>query len=195
MAKIKLKKKRLTVTAILFLLTFAVTALVRVRAGILDSLNLNAGVYATLGDVFLYIDVLILGGPWGAGVAAVAMALADLVVGSTKYIIGTLLIKSGMAFFIAAFCTRCDSWLKCFAVAAISEAIMVAGYLVYDAFIVREFVVAGKAFFYNLGQGVVCAGLGGLVLRYLPPIRPKSMPNVRRPKRREEDDGYFDYES
>ena len=52
----------------------------------------------------------------------------------------------------------------------------------------REFVVAGKAFLVNLVQGVVCAGVGGVILRYIPPMRPDKMPEVRRRRREEEPD-------
>lgn len=193
MIKIKIKKKRLILMGILLLLTFAVTALVRVKADItypLGNSRVNAGVYATLGDACIFFNVLVLGAPWGAAVSVLGMVIADIVVGSKLYIIGTLLIKTAMAFFIASFCLRCDDWVKCFAVAAMAEAMMVLGYFVYDLVIVREFAVAGKAFLVNLGQGAACTIAGGLILHFVPPVHPERLPQVKR-RAKKEDNGVW----
>ena len=187
----KISKKKLILISALFVITFAVTALARVKTDItyqVGQSRVNAGVYATLGDVCVYASVLILGFPWGAAVSAVGAALADLVVGSKLYIIGSLLVKTAMAFVAAGFASQCTSWKRCFLVAAFTELVMLAGYFVYDLVIVREFLVAGKAFLVNLGQGVVCAGLGGVVLHYVPIMRPGKMPDLKVPTRPEPDD-------
>lgn len=197
MAKLTRRQKRWILRGCLFALTFGVTALIRVKTGItypLGNGRVNAGVYATLGDVCVFVNVLLLGGPWGAGISAASMALADLAVGSKLYIIGTLLIKTGMAFFIAAFCTRCDGWGRSFAVSGVAEAIMVAGYFLYNLVIVREFVVAGQALLIDLAQGAVCAVAGGLILHYLPPVNPEKLPVVKRRARARYDGDDFDYE-
>ena len=188
----KINKKQLILISSLFVITFAVTALLRVKTDITYQVGqgrVNAGVYATLGDVCVYASVLILGFPWGAAVSAVGAALADLVVGSKLYIIGSLLVKTAMAFFAASLAMQCDSWKKCFVAAGVTELVMLAGYFVYDLVIVREFLVAGQAFLINLAQGVVCAGLGAVVLHYVPIVHPELMPEIRRPVRRDEDDG------
>lgn len=188
---IKLKKKQLILIGILLALTFGITALIRVKTNItypLGNSRVNAGVYATLGDACIFVNVLLLGGPWGAAVSAVGAALADLAVGSKLYIMGSLMIKTGMAFFIAAFCQRCDKWSRCFAVAGLTEAIMVLGYFVYDLLIVREFLVAGQAFLINLAQAVVCAGVGTVILHYIPSVHPNKTPQRRRRSREEDND-------
>lgn len=190
---IKMSKRQLILISILFVLTFAVTALLRIPTDITYQVGRsyeNAGVYATLGDVCVYASVLVLGFPWGAAVSALGAALADLVVGSKLYIIGSLLIKTAMAYCAAGLALKCDSWRKCFIVAGITELVMLVGYFLYDMVIVREFLVAGKAFLVNLAQAVVCTGLGAVVLRYIPVVRPDLMPDIKLPIRtnRESDD-------
>ena len=141
-----------------------------------------AGVYASLGDVMVYLSVLVLGGPWGAAVSAVGAAVGDLILGSTSRIIGSLIVKGGMAFFIAAFCRQCTDWKRCFAVAALAEAIMVLGYFIFDLLIMREFAVAAQAFLIDLAQGVVCGAIGAVLLRKIKPLEPDKLPRVRRTK-------------
>lgn len=190
----KINRKRLILIGALFVITVAVTALVRVKTSItypVGQSRVNAGVYATLGDACIYASVLILGFPWGALVSAVGAAVADLIVGSKLYIIGSLLIKTGMAFCAASFAAKCDSWKKCFAVAALTELVMLLGYFVYDLVIVREFLVAGKAFLVNLAQAAVCTGAGAAVLHYVPIVHPEEMPQVRRPTKQDRDESLW----
>lgn len=139
-----------------------------------------AGIYASLGDAVIYLAVLVLGGPWGALVAAVGAAVGDLLLGAPERIIGSLIVKGGMAFFIAAFCRQCKNWKFCFRVAGIAEAIMVLGFFIFDLLIMREFKVAGLAVLVDLGQGVVCGALGALILHYVRPLQPEKLPEVRR---------------
>lgn len=192
----KLKKKQWILIAIMLALTVAVTALVRVSTNItypLGNSRVNAGVYATLGDACVYAAVLLCGWPWGAIVAAVGAAAADLIVGSKLYIIGSLLVKTGMAYLVALLALKCDSWARCFVTAAVTEAFMVVGYFIFNLLIVREFAVAGQAFLVDLIQGVVCTGAGGLLLHYLPVVRPNTLPKLkakRRPKNREREDAW-----
>lgn len=187
----KIKKNLLIIAGIMLVLNFAITALVRIpfpSIVMLRNGNSSAGVYATLGDICIYMSVLLLGMPWGIVVSAVGAALADLVVGSKLYIIGSLLVKAGMALFLSAFSTKCDDWKKCIAVAGIAEVIMVLGYFVYSLLIVGEFIVAGKALLVDLGQGVVCGAIGAVILHYIPPVRPDNMPEVKRRRRADYDD-------
>lgn len=190
---IKMSRKKLILISGLFVLTVAITALLRVKTSITYSVGqsqVNAGVYATLGDACIYASVLILGFPWGAAVSAVGAAVADLIVGSRLYIIGSLLIKTAMAYCVAGFAYQCDSWKKCFAVAGIAELVMLVGYFLYDLVIVREFLVAGKAFLVNLAQAAICTAAGAAVLRYIPIVRPDDMPRFKRPpvRAQEEED-------
>lgn len=190
----KLKKKQLILVVIMLALTVAVTALARVGTSItypLGNGRVNAGVYATLGDTCVYAAVLLCGWPWGAIVAAVGSAVADLIVGSKLYIIGSLLVKTGMAYIVALLALKCDSWGKCFVAAGVTEAFMVVGYFIFNLLIVREFAVAGQAFLVDLIQGAVCTGTGGLALHYLPVVRKSTLPRLKVRRRvpvRERDD-------
>lgn len=196
--QIKINKRRLILAAILLVLTIGVT-LIRVDVKSitrpLGKANVDAGVYATLGDTVIYPTAILLGGPLGAAVSAVGAALADIIVaairGSTSsrfYIIGSILIKGGMAFFVAAFAAQCVDWKKCFTVAALTEAIMVGAYFIYDVLIVRQFGVAWRGLLVNLGQGVVCGALGAVVLNYLPAARKARQKQRRRQREDEEED-------
>ncbi len=139
-----------------------------------------AGIYVSLGDAVVYLCVLVLGGPWGALVAAVGAAASDLILGASERIIGSLIVRAGMAFFIAAFCRQCSSWKFCFRVSCMAEVIMVVGYFIFDLLIMREFKVAGLAFLVDLGQAAVCAVLGALILHYVSPQQPDKLPEVKR---------------
>lgn len=184
-------KRQLITILSCFVGTLLITALIRVDMPFTYTLGksqVSAGVYATLGDVCIYVSVLLLGAPWGVIVSALGAAFADLIVGSKLFIIGSLIIKSGMALFVAAFAAKCDDWKKCFVVAGMTEAIMVLGYFVYDLLIVREFAVAGLAFLTDLTQGVICGLIGAVILRYLPPMRPDKLLEVRRPPEEREEE-------
>lgn len=198
--KLDRKQKRLILAAILLLLTFGITALVRVGSDITYPVGrdrVNAGVYATLGDACIFLNVLLVGGPLGALISAVGMAVADLVVGSKLYIMGTLLVKAAMAFCISAFCKKCNSWAKCFAVAGVVEGIMLIGTFIFTLVIVREFSVALKALLYDLAQAIVCAGAGAVILHYVPAVRSARQVSVRRRRSRDEDedDEELDFEA
>lgn len=186
-------KRRLIGIALVFAVTFGVSALVRWNPGLTYQVGrdqVDAGTYATLGDACIYAGVLILGVPWSVIVAGVAMAAADIATGSKLYIIGTLFIKAGMAYFIASFALQCNSWKRCFAVAAVAELIMFVAYFFYDLMFV-SFAVAVRALPVNLLQAVVCGAVGAVILKYLPPQRPKELPRVvRRPRRGDREEEY-----
>lgn len=164
--------KRILLILGVAVLTFAVTALCRVD---IDKVKTNdnavAGVYLNLGDVCIYMAVFLLGGPWTAAACAVGSAFADLAVGSAQYIVGTLLVKAGMAFFIAAYFRRCDTWKKAMVVAALAEGIMVLGYFVFNLVIRAQYAVAAIELPLDLVQGLVCGALGMVVIYFGPLIR------------------------
>lgn len=158
---------------ILLLMVLALTVLVTTLARVPVALSVtiggrDAGVYVTLGDVCVFLAVLLCGTPWGALVAAVGMALSDLIVGSYSYIIGSFLIKGGMALFIGAFATRCSGWRGCFRAAFLAEAIMVAGYFVYDLTVFGQYHIAAYEIPLNLLQGLVCGAAGACLLNLVP---------------------------
>ncbi len=176
------QKRQAILTAVMLVLTFGITALVRIDIHSITEAgtNADAGVYVSLGDVCVYASVLLLGGPWGALVSAVGSAVADIVVGSYDYIIGSILIKGGMAFFVSAFCLKCDSWKRCLVIAALTETIMALGYFLYNLLIRAQYSVAALELPLDLAQGIVCGAVGMLILKYLPARRPDAMPKIKR---------------
>ena len=164
-------KRRLIVTILLLVLTIAVTALLRIDCNFtrqVGKTEVPAGTYVTLGDACIFLSALILGGPWAALVSAVGCTLADVFVGSYSYILGTFLIKGGMALFLGTFVKHCDTWKKCFVVAAIAEGIMVLGYFIFDLVVFAQYSIAAQEIPINLAQGLVCGALGAVLIRYLP---------------------------
>ena len=139
-----------------------------------------AGIYVSLGNAVVYLSVLVLGGPWGAAVSVVGATISDLILGANERILGTIFINVGTAFFIAAFCRHCTSWKRSLAVAAVAELIMILGYFLFDMIVMREFVVAALALLVDIGQAVVCGLLGAVILRRIKPLRPETLPTVRR---------------
>ncbi len=172
-------KKQLILIFSCLIGTFLISWLVRVQPDITYALG-DVNAYATLGDACIYASVLLLGVPWGVIVSAAGAALADLAAGSKLFIIGSLLTKSLMALFVAAFAAQCDNWKRSFAVAGVTEAIMVIGFFIYDLLIVREFRIIGFVFLLQLAQGIVCCAVGAVILRYLPPMDPRTLLKVRR---------------
>lgn len=189
----RLNKRRLIEIVLVALVTFGVTVLLRWD---FDKItypvgreDIPAGVYATLGDICIYLGVLILGAPWGPAVVAVSMAAADLAVGSKLYFIGTLLIKFAMAYFVAAFALQCNTPKRCLAIAGLAEGLMFILYFFYDLVFVN-YSVAVHALPINLLQGVVNCLLGALILYKVPVQYPRRMPRIRRRK----NTGRFDEE-
>lgn len=136
--------------------------------------------YASLGSVGIFVSVLLLGIPWGVIASIAGMILGDVVMGSTLFIIGNLLIGTGVALLVSAFAAKCDDWQKSFVVAGLAEGVMLVLFLVYDLLIVREFQVVGIAALLQLAQAVVCAAVGAVVLKYVPTMHPDKMLEIRR---------------
>ncbi len=169
--------KRWLIPAALLALTVLITALVRVAVPLSVTVGgRDAGVYVTLGDSCIFLAVLLCGAPWGTLIAALGMAIADLIVGSYSYIIGSFLIKGGTALFIGAAIrrlvpqggTRRPGWKSCFRAALLAEAVMVVGYFVYDLTVFGQYLVAAYEIPLNLLQGLVCGAAGAWLLRYFP---------------------------
>lgn len=67
------------------------------------------------------------------------------------------------------FGARCSGWKQCFRAAFLAEAIMVAGYFVYDLTVFGQYLIAAYEIPLNLMQGLVCGAVGACLLNYLPP--------------------------
>lgn len=106
--------------------------------------------YANLGDGVILLSAYLLGPVYGAVASGIGAALADLISGYTHYVPGTFFIKAGVAV-IAALIFRAltaKKEKKSFLLPSIlsgvcGEVFMVAGYFVYNAFILSAFMEEG----------------------------------------------------
>lgn len=153
--------KRIALGGILAAATILLTTLV--------SIPIPGGLgFVNLGDAGVLTAAFLLGGPWGALCGGAASALSDLLLGYGAYAPATFLIKGGMALFLGTFVKHCDTWKKCFVVAAIAEGIMVLGYFIFDLVVFAQYSIAAQEIPVNLAQGLVCGALGAVLIRYLP---------------------------
>lgn len=155
-------------------------SIIRVQVDATTSALGAVNAYASLQDAGIFASVLALGAPWGIIAPVFGIVLGDIVMGSKNFIIGNLLIRSLMALFVLAFASKCDNWKKSFVVAGMTEGIMLVLFAVYDLLIIREFNVVGITFLLQLVQGVVCAVVGAVVLRFMPVMQPEKMLEIRR---------------
>ena len=109
-----------------------------------------------LGDTVVILSAYLLGPAWGSAASGLGSALADLFSGYTAYVPGTLVIKALMA--------ACAAWIyllmkkraAALPVAAVAaEAIMVAGYWLYDALLAGSLIGAAAGIPSNLVQSAL----------------------------------------
>ena len=125
--------------------------------------------YMNLGDTVVILSAYLLGPAWGSAASGLGSALADLFSGYTAYVPGTLVIKALMA--------ACAAWIyllmkkraAALPVAAVAaEAIMVAGYWLYDALLAGSLIGAAAGIPSNLVQsalGIAASTVLALALR------------------------------
>ena len=116
--------------------------------------------YVNLGDVFVLFGAFMLGPLYGTIAAGLGSMLADVLTGYMIYAPATLIIKSIMA--IVAYCIfySLKKTLKINAIASVlagivAELIMVSGYFLYAALLMREGWAAAASIPGNLVQGAV----------------------------------------
>lgn len=173
--------QRQLITILLCAVGTFILSLIRVHVDATTSALGNVNAYASLQDVGLVASVMALGSPWGIIAPVFGIVMGDIVMGSKNFIIGNILIRSLMALFLLAFAAKVDDWKKSFVIAGITEAMMLVLFIVYDFVIIREFAVVGATLLMQLLQGVVCAVLGAVLLRYMPVMQPDKMLEIRRP--------------
>lgn len=124
-----LTTKKLVITALF-------TALIAV-ATVSVQIPLPFG-YANLGDAFVLLSALILGGLWGATASGLGSALADIILGFAIYAPATFIIK-GLVALVASLLLRIlgkhiryDIIYQIIA-CIVAEFIMIAGYFFYEA--------------------------------------------------------------
>lgn len=149
----RISTKKIILIVIMFVITLVLTWLVRVDIHNQDQL---AG-YFNLGDAGIYISVALLGGPWGALIAAVASALADIFVGQIVYAPASIVIKAAMAFLFAALLKRGSNIVALTKNILVSSIVMVLGYFVFDLVIRGSYALAAIGLPINILQAFASA--------------------------------------
>jgi len=121
--------------------------------------------YVNLGDCFVDLGALILGGPWGAAAAAVGSAIADLAAGYSIYAPASFIIKGLMAL-VSFGVFKALSGKKSAPVlgALAAELVMLAGYFFFESAIYGSFAAAAPGLLPNAFQGA--AGVVGASALY-----------------------------
>ncbi len=152
---------KLTTTAVFIALTCILTMTVRIPTPTKGYLN--------LGDCAVLIGGWLLGPVWGTVAGGIGSALADFFSGYPLYIPGTLLIKSLMALtaalvrYLSSGNEKKHPRAGFLIGAAAAEALMVAGYYLYEAVVIGEgFAAASAGIPGNVVQGI--AGAAGAYL-------------------------------
>ena len=156
-----LNTKTLVMASLLAALCCVATMVIRIPS--------PTGGYMNLGDTVVILSAYLLGPAWGSAASGLGSALADLFSGYTAYVPGTLVIKALMA--------ACAAWIyllmkkraAALPVAALAaEAIMVAGYWLYDALLAGSLIGAAAGIPSNLVQpalGIAASTVLTLALR------------------------------
>ena len=119
--------------------------------------------YINLGDCFVNISAWLLGPIYGAAAAGIGSMLADLFLGYSIYAPATLIIKALMA--VASFyvyillAKRTHGLVARIAASVCAELVMIVGYLVFESFLYKSFIVAAGGVLANVMQGI-----GGIVI-------------------------------
>ena len=160
------EKKTLITAGVMFVAILIMTWVLRIPLGIQRN-GENAGVFIHAGDIGVYLAAVLLGGPWGAIVAALGCCLADIFVGSAIYAIPTLIIKAGMVFLLAYFMKKDHSWLGILRTVGYAGGLMVIGYFLYDLVILGDYEVAALSLPFNLLQMIFSGLIAWPVLKIL----------------------------
>lgn len=124
------------------------------------------GGYIHAGDAIVVLSAFLLGPWWGALAAGVGSGLADLFAGYALYAPGTLVIKAGTAL-IAGLILSGRLFKKPFVKALVggivAELFMVAGYLVYEAFLLGY----GEAAVGGIPMNLIQAAFGAVAGAFL----------------------------
>lgn len=161
----KTDTKTYILSGVMLVVVLLLTWLARIDLNILRD-GAPSGAYASLGDVGLYIALLLLPTPWAALAAALGAALADLIAGSAIYAPATLIIKAGMAFLAHLFLKKSSgTWVDCAKAVGFSSLAMIVLYFVYDLLILGDYNVAALSLPFNVLQAVACAVVAVPVLK------------------------------
>ena len=162
------EKLRSIVTASLFAaITTIATMLIKVP-------TFGTNGYVNIGDTIVLIGAWLLGNPYGAFAAGIGSGLADLLSGYPAYIPGTIVVKFAMAFACAASYSglkkKMPRTVGFLVSSVVAEAIMIAGYFLYEALFLGYGLVAAASVISNAVQGITCLVLGNALIHALEPL-------------------------
>lgn len=123
----KLKTKRLVLSALFAALTFVATMVVQIK--------LTANGFVNIGDCMVVICGVFLGPVYGVLSAGIGSMLADIISGYFVYAPATFVIKAIMAFFAFLIFKKLSKTNQILAIAVsslVAEVIMIAGYFLYE---------------------------------------------------------------
>ena len=153
--------RRLAMSGVMAALVFVMTYLPKVPVPV-------TGGYVHLGDGMVFLAAMLLG-PMGVAASAVGSALSDLVGGYITYLVPTFLIKGVMAL-IAWKLYKPGKWLQTAIAFIIAEAVMVAGYFVFEA-VLYGIPAALGAVGPNAIQGAAGVAVGLLCATLVPRLK------------------------
>lgn len=128
------------------------------------------GGYINMGDCFVLLSGIVLGPVYSFLAAGLGSALADILSGYVIYAPATFLIKGIMALVIALLFKCSKSKFNIFSLMAfgmISEIIMLAGYFIYECFILSYGLGAAGAIPGNIFQGVFAITVNTLLVQII----------------------------
>lgn len=151
----KLKTKKMVVSAVF-------SALICVATMIISIPIPATGGYINLGDCLVLLSGWLLGGAYGFAASAIGSMLADIFLSYTLYAPATFVIKGLMAlcaYLVFRLLPKLPRIAAYFLSALCAELIMVAGYFIYECFILRFGLGAIPSVFSNMVQAA-----GGLII-------------------------------
>lgn len=159
----KLDKKKLILIVVLFAITVLLSWLPSFLYPVQDG---KPGGYWNLGDVGVYLSAALLGGPWGALIAAVGAALADLIKSQAIYAPATLVIKAAMALLFGWHVRQGTTILHIAKSVGYCGLLMTLGYFLYDLILRGSYQIAAIGLPLNLLQ-VIASGLVAVPVLFL----------------------------
>ncbi len=128
------------------------------------------GGYINLGDAFVILAGFFLNPVFAFLAAGIGSSLADILFGYVTYAPATFIIKGLMALLISLIFYKNNhkfSSGKLILFGAISEVIMIVGYLIYEAFVLAYGVAAVAAIPGNVLQGVCGISVSFMLLKLI----------------------------
>ena len=151
----KLKTKKMVVSAVFAALICVATMSISIPIP-------ATGGYINLGDCLVVLSAWLLGGTYGFAASAIGSMLADIFLGYSLYAPATFIIKGLMAlcaYLIFKFLSKLPRIAAHFISALCAEVIMVAGYFIYECFILGFGLGAVPSIFSNMVQAA-----GGIII-------------------------------